>query len=135
METEQKVCSLELAIKLKELGVKQESDFCWAIDQSGRKDKIKVVHVTHTQHFSHFEFIAYAYDAAELEAMLPKDIDKGDKVLAVMYDLGIIKVHYWLTGINRSSPITMDKRLPNAFAKMLIYLIKCGKVKAAKVGR
>lgn len=76
MQLEKQVCSLELAKKLCELGVKQESEVMWAIDESiGRKEPI-VIEINFAEHCNkynntEYETVACAFTVAELGEMLP----------------------------------------------------------------
>lgn len=74
MKLEDQVCSLELAKKLKELGVKQESEFYWADRNSGGLTLWREGDVTSWGYEESFENqpndIA-AFTVAELGEMLP----------------------------------------------------------------
>ena len=68
MKLEDQVCGLELAKKLKELGVKQESIFAWAeVNQGGNNWKYQVVQ---SDFQADCEYIS-AFTVAELGEMLP----------------------------------------------------------------
>lgn len=107
MKLEQQVVSLELAKRLKELGVKQESLFYWqGADKNG--------------YIINFEKDLFEYDCekysaftvAELGKMLPEDY-----------------LSYRIDGDWRCSEfgddhITIEKKEADARAKMLIYLLE-----------
>jgi hypothetical protein len=89
MELQKQVCSLELAKRLKELGVKQESYFCWF--QNARSgnwmigdayDAIKNGEYKDTKDGKE-EIISYsAFTVAELGKMLPNKLRGEDGVVA-----------------------------------------------------
>ena len=74
MELEQQVCSLELAKKLKELGVKQESLWYWNMitkefkDYEGKSPIIACEIYSNSRLWENFS----AFTVAELGEMLPK---------------------------------------------------------------
>ena len=70
MKLEDQVCSLELAKKLKELGVKQESLFYWWFVRNDMGDD---VFVSDTKPVNGTEYWS-AFTVAELGEMLPKYI-------------------------------------------------------------
>lgn len=75
MKLEDQVCSLELAKRLKELGVKQESAFCWAHPwepYTYTEDKSRYI-LTEPRKLNIREGIV-AFTAAELGEMLPGHI-------------------------------------------------------------
>lgn len=119
MNIEQQVCSLELAKRLKELGVKQESLFYWFRNiglrfYPAQKETIK--------HFN-LKYSTSAYTVAELGEMLPVKINE--------YDLFIKKFCYdnkveWSIGYNGNHILCScnTDTEANARAKMLIYLLE-----------
>jgi hypothetical protein len=79
MKLEQQVCSLDLAKRLKELGVKQESYFYWATYKLDKPDKSfkNGIFLTHTLgRFANSLIIpvASAFTVAELGEMLPANV-------------------------------------------------------------
>lgn len=79
MKLEQQVCSLELAKKLKELGVKQESLFWWGMYKQSNQfyGDFKVCTELHTADKVNYSFEYSAFTVAELGEMLPATI--GEK--------------------------------------------------------
>lgn len=87
MKLEQQVCSLELAKKLKELGVKQESAFVWSVPnpEKGRNEREKLVlgkycevMLCHKARDWGEAFDVYsAFTVAELGEMLPAETSSG----------------------------------------------------------
>jgi hypothetical protein len=109
MKLDEQVCSLELAKKLKELGVKQDSLFWW-VNGHGRFELYD--HPTDDESISGFT-------VAELGAMLPKAfISWTDKVVGN---------ECWLCDdryVSMTTNYTMASTEADARAKMLIYLFE-----------
>jgi hypothetical protein len=119
MKLEDQVCSLELAKRLKELGVKQESYFYWECDRNkkyppnvaiGKYDESRVY-----QYFS-------AFTVAELGEMLPRlsssyRSPETDPKHPKLFD-GLWK------GCHKGEKISSADTEANARAKMLIHLIE-----------
>ena len=85
MKLEEQVCSLELAKRLKELGVKQESLFrwthalAWSKSTDGRKTPGRGKdYVEYGNAKAHKDFIA-AFTVAELGEMLPRRLELGSE--------------------------------------------------------
>jgi len=119
MKLEDQVCSLGLAKRLKELGVKQESYFYWLKD--GNEWRIFVSQSNYTDGFS-------AFTVAELGEMLGaevsfKKVQKDPPEFGVCVDycqrIQDPIQHHWVWADTESA----------ARAKMLIYLIENGMVK------
>ena len=111
MKIEEQVCSLELAKKLKELGVKQTSIFYYTPDNFliFNQDNLKGLPLkAQCNHIS-------AFTVAELSEILPQDITTEKFILD--------DYRYLVKAINYAN-ITTDNFEANAKAKMLIYLIK-----------
>ncbi len=73
MKLEQQVCNLELAKKLKELGVKQESYFTWVHWRDDSEDDGWDVY--HFDNPSHTMGVDYsAFTVAELGELLPDNV-------------------------------------------------------------
>lgn len=132
MQLEQQVCSLELAKKLKELGVKQESLFYWIESydpEDANNGGWSVIRLMKPNKYNYS-----AFTVAELGEMLPKAIKS--KVNQDMEDIFYLEID-WIGGKNRcryvsdgkyllideSEQITSDTEA-DARAKMRIYLIE-----------
>jgi hypothetical protein len=114
MDLEQQVCGLDLAERLKELGVKQESYFAWC--DSDVHGEYQIVDFG----ASDGERRIAAFSAAELGEMLPQN-----RVRSVFY------VGMWFVELfPPNSPLApAEQRMvadfeANARAKMLIYLLE-----------
>lgn len=132
MKLEEQVVSLELAKKLKELGVKQESEFVWM--------KILKPH-------EHWELCESdrpcvnlkedirAFTVAELGEMLPRRIQIGEAVY--WFQSGMNADEFWceyhnVTEIDEGFPLfepITEVKESDSRAKMLIHLIEKGMVK------
>lgn len=154
MQLNRQVCSLDLAKRLKELCVKQESYFYWSCD-----------HINTTQHgLSRYNLNNgiknnsenwSAFTAAELFETLPNiiDINKDEPFNNFRFDLQrsvviengslkrtfLINYHCDTMQLDSGSPFfalhlikhnIWDENLANALAKTLIYLIDEGLVNA-----
>ncbi len=136
MKLEDQVVSLELAKKLKELGVKQESLFKWNLDRiRGRWEISQYIISTNFE-----DEKCSAYSVAELGEMLPHTINlKGDVTCSEcdsVLEKG--KTHSPILSIWNTDPrhwgiayqgthIALTKHgdnEANARAKMLVYLIE-----------
>lgn len=110
MELEKQVVSLELAKKLEELGVKQESLFYW------RRHKVKGMVIEYGRNDLD-EYLTAAFTVAELGEMLP-DRTRTDKRDGSS----------WVSCEELVKPEIADTEA-DARAKMLIYLIENGLIK------
>ncbi len=126
MKLEDQVCSLELAKKLKEVGVKQESLWCWGeffnTSSTVPEKRLSEVFLSwDKEDFRDRPFLGdlkfySAITVAELGAILPFE--------ACFLKLnGTWKVEA-LLDINVEVPCIYDEREANARAKVLIYLIE-----------
>jgi hypothetical protein len=130
MNLESQVCSFELAKRLKELGVKQDSLCYWnSIDTPW----YLIVFYDEVSECS-ADFIISAFTATELAEMLPYKIEDCPIIIdrpfsnmwGVLYRpigskiIDMVKGYFLLTS---------DENLANALAKMLIYLLENGLVK------
>lgn len=119
MKLEDQVCSLELAKKLKELGVKQDSYYCWNLYIPSGVSKLESYPATNVHYWQTFS----AFTVAELGEILPpfvtteKYLCKG-KPRFNAHEEETIECHSW-----------HDDKEANARAKMLIHLIEQGIVK------
>ena len=127
MKLEDQVCSLELAVKLKELGVKQESLFCYQPIEN-EKDSVwpRQFNLTEFAHPSEDERVA-AFTVAELGEMFPAILDNEYYFTSVKLD----DLHHW--GADYRNWKTNDlfclwdteaETEANARAKMIIHLIE-----------
>lgn len=108
MNLESQVCSLELAKRLKELGVKQESLFYWIIDAIGTRYDLQ----TGSNSFWS------AFTVAELGEMLP--YYHYSLVISLRF------FDFYLDHPTKGALIFKETTEVNARAKMLIYLIENG---------
>ena len=123
MRLEDQVCSLGLAKRLKELGVKQESYFFyeWYSDDSHRLTcKCEWIHVQTTK--------ISAFTSAELGEMLPDFIIKDGCDCYIKSQKKGDEYKIYIDGLVKVS-IFFDKNEADARAKMLIYLIENGLIK------
>lgn len=131
------VVSLELAKKLKELGVKQESQYYWC------KQTEETIIITYSddkwilrnrnQAHSMYEMCISAYLTDELLEIANKYIEKFNYDYRIEPRFEIIKgeiIWGWEIPIEFDcceQNIISDKKLPDGIARMLIYLIEGGK--------
>jgi hypothetical protein len=136
MKLEQQVCSLELAKRLKELGVKQESHFYWIKDFDGEQGwcvigigeqcgdlddyfpfTIENADLTQTEYYA-------AFTVAELGEMLPWRLLQSNLTITrgvhweVFYDDATVDT------LNGYQNIQTADTEANARAKMFIYLLE-----------
>lgn len=143
MKLEDQVCSLELAKKLKELGVKQDGHFFWAEfrnDSASLGDNMNIVHtqllridqVAEYQDYDRIKDldITVALTVAELGEMLPHKIKDKDALNGFWVHKFSGK-HIWMVGYGSMTPAVEFGAVTEADvrAKMLIYLIEKGIVK------
>lgn len=136
MEIEKQVCSLELAKRLKELGVKQESCFYWDSIDGGKLFLWKIgdlISFSYEETYaSPSEYSYSAFSVVELGEMLPhhtpsmKD-GQGFSCSTLISEDG--EVTHWDTHIrdvdeNFSPQTIWGATEADARAKMLIYLIE-----------
>ena len=120
MKLEAQICSLELAKRIYELGVKQESEWIWAIMNIGAGQSAYIYNTVSDKGY-HRDVEYSAYTVAELGEMLPDNIfscpsiDRKDHIHDRMY--------YCKDVFNKIEPINANTEA-NARAKMLIYLIE-----------
>lgn len=120
MTLEQQVCSLEMAKKLKELGVKQESlfNYYWQDRQFGGKYILRFSRGSKSR-----EYIS-AFTVAELGDFFDSKLTiyKGHVEWHCRYWWGVEPnpLRFNVTEWHEAG----DKNLANALAKMLIYLIE-----------
>ena len=119
MKLEEQVCSLDLAKRLKELGIKQDTQFYW-------------------HHYNGKDYPSYgdpkvclckydeisAFTVAELGEIIPKSLNFN-----IEFDnYGNWMIHFWINDEDHAIPIN-NKSLANAMAEMLIYLLEEGLIK------
>ena len=147
MKLENQVCSLELAKKLKELKVKQESLWWWVNEYmpvQGYGDRWKIACYrpqtkgiriySNSCDYQFCDIIAYsAFTVAELGEELPSSIvAKGDKEYCFKiykYGKNWNLTYEWDDGFDGGNILKYinDESLANAMSKMLIWLIEQGK--------
>ena len=125
MKIEYQVCSLELAKKLKELGVKQESLFWWFESKDKKETLLCFDAKLPNEYIYDFEKNYSAYTCSELGEMLPDAVasyryrtepDEDPNIWAcIKYVEGEHSKYDWVC----HAPTEADAR-----AKMLIYLLE-----------
>jgi len=131
MKLEKQVCSLKLAKKLKELGVKQESLFYWWRCYADESDK-EIWNLDYGKYYKEdgMEGMCSAFTVAELGEMLPESIDNEDglweKIWSARTQFG-----EWRIALGESH-FEKAKTEAEARAKMLIYLINNKLIKLNK---
>ena len=139
MTPEQQLTSLELSKKLKELGVKQESLFCWleVIDDFNVLPEI-IYYKKSTSKGSYGENgyweekVYSAFTVAELGEMLPWEIFEIDKGKYLVDLSTLVGEDGWRSSLlavsdsksNLNNHIEKSDTEANARAKMLIYLLE-----------
>ena len=118
MKLEDQVCSLELAKKLKELGVKQESLFYWWFVRNDMGDD---VFVSDTKPVNGTEYWS-AFTVAELGEMLPVRINGGRRKYRID-GLPVWFCNYAHKSNNHMHSISADTEA-DARAAMLVYLLE-----------
>jgi hypothetical protein len=117
MNIEQQVCGLELAKKLKELGVKQESFFCWMDGTTPptlwRDEALK------ENYKGAYRFVYSAFTVAELGEMLPSERSTFRDQHSGKWK---IYVHSVMSGL--VSKVIQAEIEADARAEMLIHLVE-----------
>lgn len=148
MNIEDQVVSLELAQKLKDLGVKQESCFIWknisykkSLDGQVLERKWMLDYVCNRLPLEEFKDLwVSAFTVAELGKMLNIKIPNGSKLGDSYYQSLSIECsfksvwlnHYYESGFSTNESIVFrcdDENEADARAKLLIILIEMGLVK------
>lgn len=125
MKLEQQVVSLELAKKLKELGVKQESIANWFIGRIPNvSDNVYYVLCGHTGD----EIIASAFTVAELGEMLPLMLEKDGFTVSWESTKTSSGWNVYLENGNyhKMSEVFKADTEADARAKILVYLLENG---------
>jgi hypothetical protein len=139
MRLEEQVCSLELAKRLKELGVKQESIYTWGelshnpynIDIEIPKDK-RTVELFSSDYKGFGEGatrFASAFTVAELGEMLPDSITVKGELYFLKIEKSDDEIPYWwvmyaYNGLIINHATVEDKNEADARAKLLVYLLE-----------
>ena len=126
MRLKDQVCSLELAKKLKELGVPQESAFYYAVSKFGYTKDGTLFFEKPTPLEKTHDFLS-AFTVAELGEMLPKTLEDEIHVNEHRTIKGWAS-RFWKNGFLIEPPLEANTEA-DARAKMLIYLIEHGLVK------
>ena len=136
MPLEQQVCSLELAKKLKKLGVKQESLFWYTHAPKNRQDGEWIHVLTYGRNNMRDETIP-AFTVAELGEMLPMEIkNRNGKYDECYFETSRIVFKKWTVAYYKKSTaraFQMGDTEANARAKTLIYLIENGLLKVEDI--
>ena len=128
MDIEDQVCSLELAQKLKEFGIKQEGFFYYVrcgINVNTGEEKYSLDILSHNLESIPSYYIS-AFTVAELGEILPEEYisckTKGQKLPSIEYK------KYWLCYYDPdgcdSDVVQMEETEADARAKVLIYLLE-----------
>lgn len=134
MELEDQVVNLELSVKLKELGVKQESLFYWFKDVDS---VFKLTGIFNNEDQIYFDACKYdelmefenysAFISSELGKMLPWDITISRNIDKQWH------INFCGNGLHdivaEKSSIMSEDNEANSRAKMIIYLIENGYIK------
>jgi hypothetical protein len=130
MELKHQLCSLELAKRLKELGVKQEIMFYhwatdveedgltwWTISQTEPRKGKRVRELSTPEHY---RGPLSAFTVAELGEMLPH----VENIVVMLFDNGHCQLCLQQTPIEGATPVFEAQSEADARAKMLIYLLE-----------
>ena len=137
------VCSLELAKRLKELGVKQDSLFYYRAWENPLAGIFKESDVNEERWRIYFYEDKYSksrdweissFTVAELGEMLPDLLSSltasgSDKQFIYQKNNGIHGIGYWEGGNKQVFPIFSSSKEADARAQMLIYLLENGLIK------
>lgn len=111
MEFSQQICSLNLAKRLRELGVKQESVFWWCDPSDGEKADVGFIRDNHVGYKVYYS----AFTVAELGEML------GSRINSITY-YSNLKKYCWE---KETKPVYVNSDTEaDARAKMLVYLLE-----------
>ncbi len=129
MQLSDQVCSLDLAKRLKELGVKQESLFSWVAYENPpfgicKESDVPIdywdVYYNRTNDKCPPDYYISAFTCSELGEMLSGNIN------IFKHDSGRWRV------LDNDNDMFSDEKLSNAMAKMLIYLLENGLMELPK---
>jgi hypothetical protein len=131
MTLEKQVCSLELAKRLKDLGVKQDGIWKWYISNDGKETILSNGGRLPPQYLYTFSELCSAFTVAELGEMLPSSVEGFGTYAGLRLEKA--DGNFWtvsyesfehLVQIEKSSP-----ELADAMAYMLIHLIENNLIK------
>ncbi len=131
MDIESQVCSLELAQRLKKLGVKQESYFIWA--HNNLIPRLSVLGLDKHELFE--PYICSAFTVVELGEMLPAILESDTPSKAhLKFDSCKDILNRWMTAyfydFNRPPKMVfIENKEADARAKMIIFLLENGLMK------
>lgn len=111
LSLDQQVCSLELSIKLKKLGIAQNSYFYWSEKHLADSGEFEILHMARS-----WPATFSAFTAAELGEMLPNDV--------LISHSKLLSSEEWKSYCHDPKVITLDNLEVNTRARMLIYLIE-----------
>ncbi len=126
MELEHQVCTLELAKRLKEFSMRQDTHFMW---EGILQDVDRIRYTVKRFHDNHNPVRYAAFTVAELDQLLPTNIElKGNtgQLRIEPIDRGgrrHYEVGYWIATDFLIQPMR-DFNPADARAKMLIYLVE-----------
>jgi len=118
------VSNLELSRKMEELGCKQESEFYWVCFNDDKSESIKVWDLRNN-HIG-FKLFYSAFLASEIAESLPLTVCVKKRIHTREYFLEIQKLSLGWTIYYMGLHGVTDKTLPNALAKMEIFLLEHG---------
>ncbi len=144
IKIEQQVCSLELAKRIKELGVEQESLFyynnkeiCIAKRLHYIKDRSHITTFSSSYHSCNNEKIYSAFTVAELGVMLPSIITLNNRKHILNYQKSLLNGVFLITYRERKKNgryfKVVNSSEANCRAIMLINLIENGLVEVHKL--
>jgi len=133
MQLESQVCSLELAKRLKELGVRQESYFYWSTDNGDKFFVDSEETYPIDAHYPRPKIVCAAFTVAELgEILFQINYFNLEKTGYLNITTEMIDRHegyfYRLTN-NFSENIIDDYKEADARARLLIYFLENGLIK------
>ncbi len=113
MKLEQQVCSLDLAKRLKKLGVRQESLYCWKHNTMSEHGPIDSWVVSQFPGLITSDYFVAAFTVAELGEMLPDAMSLTRRAVNGQW------AYPDMQGVRKYAATEADAR-----AKMLIYLLE-----------
>lgn len=119
MNLEKQVCSLELAKKLKELGMKQESYFCYVNTKQGGEPHFLTRNVSFMREKNYYS----AFTVAELGEIM-KGKGMGTSAYSEMWKKWWVSGGKWIVEKQKYETTIEADTEADARAKMLIYLLE-----------